>query len=91
MELFKDKYRAFMKNVDSRTWGQIQKAAVSFSQHPTTVIFNNFISVGRREIKDYQKFSEEMIATKYVRAIEKHGFDTRYKLTEKGIKALGEV
>ena len=88
MELFRAKYREFMKNVSERQWKAIKQSAEDFNQTIEQVIFNNCITVKRSEIKDYPKFYEEMIVTKMVETISKTRQETRYNLTKKGIKNL---
>ena len=88
MELFRAKYREFMKNVSERQWKVIKQSAEDFNQTIEQVVFNNCITVKRSEIKDYPKFYEEMIVTKMVETISKPRQETYYKLTSKGIKNL---
>ena len=77
-----------MKNVTKRDWDFIIKSANNFNQTPQEVIFNNCISVLRSEISDYPKFQEELINTKKVKEVSRHGYETRYKLTRKGLKEV---
>lgn len=88
MELFRNKYREFMKNVSEHQWRAIEKASKDFNEPIEQVIFDNCISVARSEITDYSKFYEEMIVTKMVKTISKPRQETSYKLTKKGIKNL---
>lgn len=90
-ELFKLKYKMFMKNVSPSTWSYIQKCAKDFNQTIDEVIFNNCITVFRNEIKDYS-ITQEPKEKGYVREIssKKSCTQTTYKLTKKGIKWLSE-
>lgn len=88
MELFRAKYREFMKNVSERQWKAIKQSAEDFNQTIEQVVYNNCITVKRSEINDYPKFYEEMITTKMVQTISKSRQETYYKLTLKGIKSL---
>ena len=88
INLFKEKYKNYMKKVSEKEWKYILQCANNFNQKPQEVIFNNCISISRSEIKDYPKFQEELINTKMVKDVSKHGYETRYKLTKKGLKEL---
>ena len=90
-DLFKKKYKEFMKNVSPSTWNYIQRCAKSFNQTIEEVIFNNCITVFRSEIKDYS-ITHEPKEKGYVKEIstQKSGVQTTYKLTKKGIKWLNQ-
>ena len=90
-ELFKAKYKEFMKNVSPSTWGYIQKCAKDFNQTIDEVIFNNCITIRRNEIKDYS-ITHEPKAKGYVKEIssKRSGTQTTYKLTKKGIRWLSQ-
>lgn len=90
-ELFKNKYKEFIKNVSSSNWNAIERNAKAFNQSIEEVIFNNFITIFRNEIKDYA-ITFEPIKSGYVKEIktQKSGSQTKYKLTQKGIKWLSE-
>ena len=90
-EMFKNKYKDFMKNVSKRDWDLITKNAEMFKQSIEEVIFNNFITVFRNEIQDYS-ITHEPKQKGYVKEIssQRSGTQTKYKLTAKGIKWLAE-
>lgn len=90
-ELFKAKYKEFMKTVSPSTWKYVQKCAKDFNQSIEEVIFNNCITVYRNEIKDYS-ITHEPIERRYVKEIssKRSGTQTTYKLTKKGIAWLNQ-
>lgn len=90
-ELFKAKYKEFMKNVSPSTWRYIQRCAKDFNQTIEEVIFNNCITIYRNEIKDYS-ITHEPKGKGYVKEIssKRSGTQTTYKLTKKGIAWLNE-
>lgn len=90
-ELFKAKYREFMKNVSPSTWNYIQRCSKDFNQTIEEVVFNNCITIYRNEIKDYT-ITHEPKAKGYIKEIssQRSGVQTKYKLTKKGIAWLSE-
>lgn len=90
-ELFKNKYKEYMKNVRPSEWKHVERCANDFNQTIEEVIFNNCITVYRDEIKDY-RITHELIQKGYVKEIssQRSGTQTKYKLTKKGIKWLSE-
>lgn len=90
-ELFKAKYKEFMRNVSPSTWNYIQRCAKDFNQTIEEVIFNNCITIYRNEIKDYS-ITFEPKEKGYVKEIssKRSGTQTTYKLTNKGIKWINQ-
>ena len=90
-ELFKEKYKKFMKSVDRSTWNYIKRCAKDFNQTIEDVVFNNCITVYRDEIKDYS-ITYEPKQKGYVKEIssKRSGTQTTYKLTKKGIEWLSD-
>lgn len=90
-ELFKEKYKDFIKNVSRSTWRHIERCAKDFNQTIEEVIFNNCITVYRNEIKDYS-ITYDPKKKGYVKEIssQKSGTQTIYKLTKKGIDWLSQ-
>lgn len=90
-ELFKAKYKKFMKDVSPRTWIFIKRCAKDFNQTIEEVIFNNCITVYRNEIKDY-KITYEPKQKGYIKEInsQKSGVQTTYKLTKIGIDWINQ-
>lgn len=50
-EMFKNKYKTFMKNVSERDWKFYKSCAEQYKQTVEEVIFNNCITIFRNEIK----------------------------------------
>jgi hypothetical protein len=90
-EMFKNKYKAFMKNVSERDWKFYKGCAEQYRQTVEEVIFNNCITIFRNEIKDYT-ITYEPIEKGYVKKITswKSGSQTKFKLTKKGMRWLAE-
>ena len=90
-ELFRKKYREYMKKVSPSTWRMIEKSAKDFNQSIEEVIFNNCITIYRNEIKDYT-ITHEPKEKGYVKEVssKRSGTQTAYKLTKKGITWLSQ-
>lgn len=89
-ELFKIKYRNYMKNVDEREWRQVVQLSKDWKQSIEEIIFNNCVTVSISEFEKDYGMIHMLKAEGYIREISRSHQETRYRLTKKGAKWVNQ-